>query len=84
MGLNVVTVCKRHKVYNYSMRTEEFVDFQAIMRSHHRECMEHGQVFIICDADTDITNESSEYSEMWDYEARPEIIGISEAAKTAR
>lgn len=79
MGLNLVVVCHHHKKYNYCYRTEEFVDFQALMRSEHRQCMKLNQVTVHCDADT-IFHSGSDYTEMWPHEERPEVVGVQEAA----
>jgi hypothetical protein len=80
MGLNLVVVCHVHKKYNYCYRSEEFVDFQALMRSEHRECMKMNQVTVHCDADDHYHSSDSGYTEMWPYEQRPEVVGAKVAA----
>lgn len=74
MGLNVVTVCHRHEKAVYSMRGEEHVDLQRLMRTEHRQCMKEGQVRVYCDADID----HGQYEDFWPYEERPAATGISD------
>lgn len=76
MGLNLVTICQVHRQYNYSMRGEEFLDFQVIMRSKHSNCMQRGLVIVVPDNYTSVQNEDSGYTEMWDYDDRPKVEGI--------
>lgn len=58
------------------MRGEEPLDLQRLMRTEHRECMKVGSVKLICDADTDIGDQNSDYTEFWPYEERPKITGV--------
>ena len=75
MGYNLVWECKRHKQYAYSIRGEEGVDFQKIVREH-RECFKSGDILVHCDADTDLASESNPTPSMWEHEQRPKVVGF--------
>lgn len=80
MGLNFVLVCEKHKMYNYSMRGEEFVDTQVIMRLHGK-CMKEGMVRAECDTHSLAPQSDSGYTEMWPYETRPYVVSIEAAVR---
>ena len=74
MGINLVWVCHDHKRYHYSMRGEEGVDFQALIRtpSEHApecpaQCFRTGRMRVYLDSHFDYT----QYEPWWSYEDRP-------------
>lgn len=84
MGLNVVTTCLRHKQYNYSMRGEEHLDFQVLMRSIHKECMRAQHVVVESDSHTIVMMEESGYTKMWPYEDRPAATSIEHTLRVMK
>lgn len=72
MGLNLVWICDKHKKYHTSMRGEEGVDFQALVRnSECKECFRIGSIKVQVDSHTLVESNSS-YTEYWpDWEQRP-------------
>lgn len=74
MGYNLVWECTRCNEYAYSMRGEENVDFQFIVRQH-RKCFELGKVIVHCDADTTLGSSINPTPPMWEHEERPKISG---------
>jgi hypothetical protein len=85
VGINLVQVCERHKVYAYSIRGEEAVDIKAFSAIHH-ECANAGEVRLVYDWQTNADNEESPYTSEWEHELRPWEIGaraVIDRAKAA-
>lgn len=76
MGINLVWVCKTHRRAHYSMRGEEGVDFQALIRECDindcpSRCFTMGRITVYGDGDID----HEEYAQIWpDYEKRPAAV----------
>lgn len=77
MGINLVWVCMQHGRYHTSMRGEEGIDFQALVRSRLSEgegcpsrCFRDGRIRVFRDADFD--PDKGGFREWWPvWEDRP-------------
>lgn len=74
MGINLLWVCHEHRKYHYSMRGQEGIDFQAMIRTpeEHRgcpaQCFRQGNIRVYLDSHFDPTG----YEEWWPvWEERP-------------
>lgn len=75
MGINLLWVCHDHKKYHYSMRGQEGVDFQALIRTPEEygtgcpsQCFRTGRIRVYLDSHFDPTG----YEEWWPvWEERP-------------
>jgi len=73
MGVNLVWVCHDHKRFHYSMRSEEGIDFQALVRTRNEagcpsECFKRGRIRVYLDSNFDTTD----FNEWWPvWEERP-------------
>lgn len=75
MGLNLVWVCHKHRIFEVSMRGEEGVDFQAIARGEHAECLMSGEITVNGDQwfARDAFLDMGYTEDFWAYEARPAV-----------
>ena len=83
MGINLIWVCRYHRKYHYSMRGEEGIDFQALIRTPSETgaecpaaCFRAGRISVHRDADFD-TTELTEWWPVW--EERPAERGKTHA-----
>lgn len=73
MGYNLTFVCHEHKKYHTSMRGEEGIDFQAMMREKEcpGPCFKQGKI-VVYDDQHEPPEVMREYAEVWpNWDIRP-------------